>query len=163
MLTTKLQKERATMSYDIYIGKAEQGVVKREELPMAPKFPNDEMTGQGNSRHPSYTGWGEFCREAGLYDLFFNKETGLMREHPGTVPLKECHLHVISEATANWMQRQKERGQVLPPGFEAWDPFDENEGTEQHYDYILARLLWLRFWVYYALGKYKEQAAIHNH
>lgn len=130
------------MSYSIWIG---QAVVKRGDEGQfyvsveerkddrAPRFDNDEMTGRTNGRHPSYGGWDEFTRVTGLHDLFFDKENGLMREHPGVFSLKTSHLNAVKRAYRGWE----------PSG-------DSGFGPEQ--DPILARLQWLDFWMVWALN-----------
>lgn len=52
--------------------------VDGKTLPDAPTFPHDEMTGNSNSRSPSYSGWADFCRAIGLHDMFLEKWEGLM-------------------------------------------------------------------------------------
>jgi hypothetical protein len=42
----------------------------------APAF--GEPTDYTNSRWPSYSGWGNFCRALGLMDLFFGNQTGTL-------------------------------------------------------------------------------------
>ena len=147
------------MSYDIYIGEATLELfegdveypaeihirVARTTQPGAPQFEGDEMTGDGNSRHPGYSQWHGFCRAAGLEDLFYDKEQGFIREHPGTFALEQRHLDVVTKAREEW-----EKGHFDPPGFV--------EGK----DYILARILWLEWWMRWALDNCKYPA-IHNH
>jgi hypothetical protein len=88
--------------------------VRGEAHDAAPTFPNDEMTGNGNSRSPSYTGWSEFCREAGLYGMFFgmdgrrnpymqgdpncHRETPIMSNHPGFEMIGEEDVAAIKAA-----------------------------------------------------------------
>ena len=85
------------MGYSIRIGNAKpewskddgelwaRWSVDPKALDDAPTFPNDEMTGNGNCRSPSYSGWAYFCRDAGIYDLFLEKWEGLMSPHPSTL------------------------------------------------------------------------------
>ncbi len=158
------------MSYDIYIGNAELAVleglddqpssyyirVNEMEHPDAPTFPNDDMTGNGNSRHPGYSQWTEFTRTAGLYDLFFNQDDGLMVAHPGNAALRPEHAKEIHKALERWQARHPD----ATPGFEAFAWGDE---VPKHgYDPILARLIWLDWWVDYAL-KHCERPCIYNH
>ena len=157
------------MSYDIYIG---EGIIDENDdsgelrvrvkglsLPEAPSFPNDQMTGKGNSRHPGYSQWSNFCREAGIYDLFFDEETGLMHRHPGTFILKQNHLDEIRAAKDRWVKNNPDKN----PGFPA-DEWMKPEFQEKitNPDPILARLIWLEFWVDWALKNCKVPA-IHNH
>lgn len=121
----------------------------------APVFPNDEMTNNGNDRHPSYSGWGDFCRDSGLYTLFFNDTYGLMREHPGCFPLKKWHLGEIELALKAWRESHPD----AIAGFEKWSWNEEVE--EVGYDPILARLIWLEYWVKWALT-FCENPGIYN-
>lgn len=158
------------MSYSIYIGNAEQSctieaawkdAVQNQDVRLslpwdgvtvagmalrnAPQFPNDEMTGQGNGRHPGYSQWSDFCDEAGLEELFFAKHTGLMSAHPGTFMLRREHHATVRRALDAWRAKHP----TSTPGF----------GGE--YDPILARLMWLDFWMDWALTNC-ERPAISN-
>lgn len=163
------------MSYDIYIGEAEIDVPDEDdgnELTVrvrgiahddAPSFPGDEMTGNGNSRHPGYSQWADFCRAVGLHDLFFDKTgdvPGLMVEHPGCVVLRRSHGDAIHKSLAAW--RTQCAGKVA-----GWDPNADFMGKakpgttlapEGHYDGNLARLVWLDWWVRWALAECKTPA-----
>lgn len=145
------------MSYSIHIGNATsefskddgylsaRWVVEPATHPAAPTFPNDDMTGNSNSRHPSYSAWDDFCRATGLHDMFFGEENeGLMREHPGCVMLTEMHAQTITAALAAYQSEA-----TKPPGF--------TDGHSPH----LARILWLEFWVRWALENC-ETPAIQN-
>lgn len=61
--------------------------VKTLSLPDAPRFEGDELTGNSNERSPSYSTWTDFCRDEGLYELFYNSEGHLHGGHPGNVRL----------------------------------------------------------------------------
>ena len=138
------------MSYDIYIGQLENGRVGEIFNPDAPLFSGDEMTGQSNGRHPGYRQWDEFCREAGIFALFFGSN-GLMVRHPGSQLLKTEHLDVIKNA----LEKRKKLIN-LTPGWcncQKCDSFFRRNNNIKHveYDNILARLLWLEYWVDWAL------------
>lgn len=194
------------MSYDIYIGEAVLVAPDPEEhnrmsvkvrgvsQPDAPTFPEDGMTGNGNSRHPGYSQWTDFTRTASIYDLFFDKEEGLMREHPGCFLLRQRDLDRVRFALDQW--RSKHQGTV--PGFGDREYFEKEiarlkpwvesgaldaeperkacvaarladyqrdmaalppSGT---FDPVLARLIWLEWWMAWALANCKTPA-IHNH
>ncbi len=169
------------MSYSIYIGELKMEPIEEDEeyttgysrvvngkvcyydpmvkeihQPDAPTFPNDEMTKNSNGRHPGYSQWGEFCDEVGLRDLFFNRETGLMREHPGHTALHVEHALAIEQALNRWKARHPD----AQPGFDEfhWG----NDYVSNGLDPILARLVWLDWWVKWAL-KNCENPAIYNH
>lgn len=139
------------MGYSIYIGEAvikddDDHVwlgVKQIEHPEAPFFPNDSMTGRTNGRHPSYGGWAEFTRETGLYDLFFDKENGLMAEHPGVAKLLPKHHARVKTAL--------EFRQVVSKGAPGFPPMGKTDGS----DPMLARLIWLEWWMRWALANCK--------
>ncbi len=156
------------MGYDIYIGNAELqkwdegdfhvvvGSVKLEE---APSFPNDPFTGKGNSRHPGYSGWHDFCRAVGLDELFFDEDRGLMRSHPGTFAITKEHLAEVRLAKENWFKNHPN----MTPGFEKDDFLKEEYQQDiKNADPMMARLLWLEFWMDWALNNC-EHPAIHNH
>jgi hypothetical protein len=120
-------------------------------LPDAPTFPNDEMTGNGNSRSPSYTGWLEFCQETGIYDVFYDERRHLHAGHPGCVMLTRSDLDRVQEARISWQKNSS-----LPPGFAGWPVYDQQTGVsrstdEGKYDCQLARLIWLEWWMAWAL------------
>ncbi len=125
--------------------------VERTRHDDAPTFPNDEMTGDGNDRSPSYSVWADFCREAGIYALFFDDRGHLHAGHPGCIGIDDEFAETVRSALA--MYRTKA---TLPPGFEPWD----YNGKQRH-DYTLARLIWLDWWVHWALENC-ETPAIEN-
>lgn len=160
------------MSYDIYISEAVIGVpddpsewngldveVHGLERDDAPSFPGDEMTGKSNSRHPGYSQWADFLRDVGLYSLFLDRESGraLMQNHPGCTMLTRADHEQIAAALDRW--RTKHPGKV--PG---WDPTLKGmaavtgEGADPKYDGNLARLIWLEWWVRWALANCKTPA-----
>lgn len=168
------------MSYSIYIGNTKMRPVEDNEYttdytrimngslqyfepiieeirrPDAPTFPNDEMTGNSNGRHPAYSAWGEFCRDTGLYGLFFDDFDGLMREHPGHAQLTREHWVIIHTALDTWRSSHPD----ATPGFEkfSW----EREEPDVGYDAILARRVWLEWWVRWSLENC-EHAGIYNY
>lgn len=134
--------------------------VKDVELDEAPQFPFDP-TGKTNYRAPSYSAWHDFCKEVGLYELFFDKteRTGLMAEHPGTFVIAEEHYETVKAA--------RERREALGLGEPGWD-FDGSWGADpanddgvRGRDGNLARLLWLEWWFRWALDNC-ERPAIQN-
>lgn len=155
------------MGYSISIGNAVPYSHKDEEYdelyakweveevthPDAPTFVNDEMTGNSNSRHPSYSGWVDFCREANVIGVFYpNGERDFRGGHPGCSLLKKSDLELIREARI-----KREKIATLPPGFEELS----FESQERKYDSTLARLIWLEWWIDWALQNC-ETPAIEN-
>lgn len=121
----------------------------------APSFPGDE---RGSARSPSYSGWAEFCRATGLSSLFFGaqgfarreniaeRDTCLIHQHPGVTLLRALDLVEVRHAVALWKAKPWPTEERIP-GF---DP-----------ELNLARLLWLEFWIEWAL-KNCEHPAIGN-
>lgn len=162
------------MGYNIHVGEAKpvfsteycelyaRWRVNRIERPDAPCFPNDEMTGCSNSRYPSYSGWSDFCKEAGLYELFFCKEYGLIRSHPGCEMIQEHHLSKVKKALNNRIEVS-----CKDPGFTGVGKFSKKEQKwipspdKGRYDSILARLIWLDYWMTFAMENF-EIPAIEN-
>jgi hypothetical protein len=126
-------------------------VVEGKTLPEAPEFPHDTMTGQSNRRSPSYSGWHEFCKAAGVYDVFYDERGNLQAGHPGCAMLTESDYERVKVALAAWRTHA-----TKPPGFSGWN--NEDEGK---YDHVLARLIWLEFWMRWALDNC-ETPAIQN-
>lgn len=112
----------------------------------APTFIGDEATGNRNIRMPSYTGWSEFCDKVGLYDLFFDQFEGLFRQHPGCVMITQEHYQTVADALEKYQKNARR-----PPGFDHFG----------NYDYNLARLMWLEYWMKLALENC-ETPAIYN-
>ena len=149
------------MSYDIYIGEAEVFtpdaedreeitslwvVVTRRAHPEAPCFDNDPCTKNENHRHPGYSSWSEWCRAVGLNRLFFDGKDGLMVAHPGCVALRKRHHTKILAALHRWQKQHP----GATPGFYPFDPnTDEVDGSV---DPMLARLVWLEWWVRWSLA-----------
>lgn len=121
---------------------------------------HDEFVGIGNMRSPSYTAWSDFCREAGIFELFygqgwsredrrnmectedFHRESPLIASHPGAMALIPGDLEFVRAAR---IKREQTNG-GKPPGF--WN----DDGTDNGNDPTLARLLWLEFWFDWALA-----------
>lgn len=128
----------------------------------APTFPHDEMTGNGNDRSPSYSGWADFCRDTGIYDVFYDEHGHLLAGHPGCVMLQQSDLQRVREAREKWQKMA-----TLPPGFEGFPEFDKEtqkwgSPDEGKYDGYLARLIWLEWWMAWAL-KNCETPAVENY
>ena len=117
----------------------------------APNFPGDEMTKNGNSRSPSYSVWSDFCKQTGIYSLFYDDRGHLLAGHPGCIGIDQGFRAGIAEALAAYQAKA-----TPPPGFEAW-----NYDGPANFDYHLARLIWLDWWVDWAL-KNCETPAMEN-
>lgn len=141
--------------------------VEAVELNDAPIFPNDGMREKSNNRAPSYTAWGDFCREAGgdVYRMFYGdgprERGGILEGHPGCVLLTQEHLDIIRAALA-----RRRKASTKEPGF-AGDPIREAGKVVGYvdgdrYDSTLARLIWLEFWVSWALANCETPAIQHS-
>lgn len=129
------------------------------ELPDAPSFKGDEVTGKGNTRSPSYTSWARFGEDNGLTTVFTDDTEGLMREHPGCFKLKPEHLTAFKEALA-----RRELSDPRPAGYDESKKTILNETGElvqvdaNGLDYDKVRLIWLIFWTEWALNNCKIPA-----
>ena len=159
------------MSYSIYIGNAELAgelddgeyrasyEVPEVTLPDAPAFPFDEMSQNKNGRHPGYSQWDMFCQSAGLRDLFFDADAGLMRQHPGCFAITPDHLEHVRSRRMEWERRHPN----AVPGFDFSPRMHQptqDDGVRDR-DGVLARLLWLEWWMEWALQNC-ERPAIAN-
>jgi hypothetical protein len=169
------------VGYNIYIGEAVirpsdehdddfeqiECTVHSLRLDDAPTLPGD-TNDRCNYRWPSYGAWTDFTRAVGLHSLFYDSESkprderrGLMTAHPGCVRLRNDHHTRIAEALAKY--KREHPGAVA--GFE--EPVRSEAGnwtgryTETGKDPILARLVWLEWWVGWALVNC-ENPAIYN-
>lgn len=119
--------------------------VAHVEVAEAPAFDGDDA-GHSNCRRPSYVDWHSFCRATGLADLFHGK-AGLFAEHPSTVRLTKRHARIVKQA--------REMFQAARP---AAQPTFLSASEQDHH---LARLIWLEWWVNWAIANCKRPA-IHN-
>ena len=125
--------------------------VEGAALESAPTFQGDGMTGNGNERSPSYSTWADFARTVGLYEFFYNERGHLHAGHPGCIGITQEDADLVT-ATLNRYKTQS----TLPPGFHDWN----HEGPVT-FDGHLARLIWLEFWMQWAV-KNCETPAIQN-
>jgi hypothetical protein len=161
------------MGYTIIIGEAEfdgdkveaylRVWARSEAHDTAPTFPNDAMTANGNSRSPSYTGWSGFCRETGLYGMFFgvdgrrdpymrsdpscHRDVPIMADHPGYAAINEEDVFAIQQA----LERHVAKYGELTPGFRDWLERDEDAPANAMQCAQRARLLWLHYWCEWAV------------
>lgn len=156
------------MAYNITIGNVriveDEGelrlAVEAVTRPDAPAFPFDGMSAHTSCRSPGYSQWSEFCTLTGLTSLFFDAVSGLMREHPGVFALDDSHLAAVRVARVRWEAAHP----VAVPG---WDfspyglPSDGPDDGVRGRDGVLARLLWLEWWMEWAL-RTCERPAIGN-
>ena len=133
----------------------------------APSFPGE--WGPNSSRSPSYTGWAFFCRDTELSSLFYGacnharkegiaeRETSLLENHPGVALLRASDLAEVRHAIAMW-QAKPWPTSVRIPGWEPNKDGFDGEKTDPRYDGNLARLLWLEFWIDWALKNCEHPA-----
>lgn len=119
------------------------------ELPDAPAFPND-FRPRCNERSPSYSAWSAFCKETGLTDYFYDARGHLRAGHPGCVRITINDVNLVTAALEAYRLKTTRQ-----PGFAA-------EGEDDTvYDYQLARLMWLHWWMVWAVENC-ENPAIQN-
>jgi hypothetical protein len=97
-----------------------------------------EPTDGMNVRWPSYTSWSNFAKSADLYDFFFDKCEGLIREHPATFPLCEEHREIVNAKYKAFKDKH-------PKSKPTYD--DENN----EHNAVLVRFEWLKYWINWAL------------
>lgn len=146
------------MGYTLIIGELETEITnegletniehsaKIKKLKKAPAF--GEPIDFTNQRWPSYPAWADAMKFVGLYDFMFNKETGLIANHPGCVPINKEHKKIIDKAYSEFYKKYPN----AKPGYSTIDNNDENWPPENSYS---VRLEWLKFWVDWAVENCK--------
>lgn len=105
----------------------------------APAF--GEPTDFTNGRWPSYIAWEESVKMLNLYELFYNKDTGIIREYPeNCVPLVKEHKKIIDKAYKEFYEKYPN----TKAGY-------NRETTEMTPNAAAVRLEWLKYWVDWAL------------
>ena len=128
------------MGYNLTIGQVEAGTLECEEGEYAIRIevtlvkfdsaPRDDSPTDGtNQRWPDYSAWAGFCRDTGLYSLFYDGEHGLIRRHPGVFALTADHLAQIKAAHSR-LKLRSDGAYALHGG----------------------RMQWLEYWVEWALA-----------
>lgn len=113
-------------------------------------------SGTTNERAPSYTGWGEFCREVGLDDLM---QYNLLAEHPGIAKLKPVHASKIELALEVWKLANPNALPEICQCFRcAGTLYAEHNPNAS---VTLVRLTWLAYWVRWAVD-HCHRPAIQN-
>lgn len=130
--------------------------VEDTEVDNAPAFPNDASL-KTNSRSPSYTVWKEFCQQTGLYDLFYDKKSGLLKQDQPVVKINQGHLKTIKSALKAYQAKA-----TKPAGFsDCKVDADKIVYIDvDRYDSTLARLMWLEFWFNWALENCEKPAIL---
>lgn len=124
---------------------------KKVTLAEAPAFPNDAIK-HTNSRFPGYSVWYDFCAVAGLQTLFYQDDQ-FRGGHPGYFELTQDHLNQAQTALTNYQLANNGK----PPGFSPFMPsgmpsgFGKANNTLLEYDATLARLIWVEWWIRWAL------------
>lgn len=167
------------MGYTITIGESCMVVTEEGDLKTviadvydenAPAF--GDISDHRNFRMPAYSVWHEFTREVGLETLFFDKSKGLMRNHPGIEHLTLFEAALIREAKTNFEDRHAPPKMLLSPktGTElavlepllAPEPALEAEFGSTDRNATYARLVWLDYWVSWAVECCEEPAIRNN-
>lgn len=161
------------MGYDLAIGEAcfhgnvEDAYMivwaKSERHETAPTFENDPLTGNSNMRSPGYSVWSNFCRETGLYGMFFgldgrrnpymegdpscHREVPIMSDHPGFAVINAADVEAIKRALDAHIAKHGD----LKPGFRDWHEADEDAPANANDCATRARLIWLHYWCDWAV------------
>lgn len=140
---------------------------ERQAHDAAPTFENDPLTGNTNERSPSYSAWTEFCRDVGLYGMFYgvdgrrdpymrgdpdcHRETPILSNHPGYEMIGEADVLAIKHALDQHIIKHGD----LVPGFRPWDERDEDAPANALQCAQRARLLWIHYWADWAVRNCK--------
>jgi hypothetical protein len=150
------------MGYNIAIGNAVPWFSKEDEelharwvvddgtckiaLDNSPIFPGEND--QSNGRSPAYLVWYEFLDKVGLTDVFYDE--------------RESSCHGIRIITKDMRDRVKRAFELYkktkPPGF---NPHGATEDSAQ-FDAVLARLIWLNYWITWAFENCETPAIEHR-
>jgi hypothetical protein len=155
------------MGYTLKIGErdvdlTEDGdriIIRDEEFSYAPAF--GEPTDYTNARWPSYTGWGNFCRNIGIEGIMFNTRNGgsdifelpdgsfvgcLMPEHPGVARITQKHFDYIKAKVDTYKALHPTHRAEFPQESigDSFSPDPECDGN-------LCRAEWLLFWMEWAI------------
>jgi hypothetical protein len=116
--------------------------VENKRFEDAPAY--GEPTDYENSRWPSYSSWSDCMEKAGMSDLMFNKEYGLMQVHPGCVPITKEHYEMFK----NLYNKFNENNPNSVASYE----------TDQGMDFVKCRVEWLNYWIEWAYNNCKNPA-----
>lgn len=146
------------MSYNIKIGEPYVSIdkddnivtieVEEVKLECAPAI--GESTDYINQQRSGYSAWSETTRFIGLYDLFFDENSGLMKDHPGIMPLNVNHKKKIDFAYEKFYEKYPN----AKPGFSPKIHCSKNifEDADWPDENVYAVWLeWLKFWINWAL------------
>ncbi len=123
--------------------------VERTSHDSAPDFPNDP-NGKTNLRMPSYGVWEEFCRDTGIWRCFYDDDGNVRSGYPGTRVLTQADLALVRQARTT-----REKQYSKPTGFNKDQPRSnvvvQLRPRTEIYDADLARLMWLEYWIGWAI------------
>lgn len=136
------------MGYNLAIGELINDEIRYEKLDNAPAY--GEPTDYTNQRWPSYTAWANFARFTNLYDFFFNRNDGLMNNHPGLVKLTEQHRREFNKIYKDFYLLHPECKAGYSPKVDEENRIFHDPEWPVENDYAV-RLEWLHFWINWAL------------
>jgi len=121
----------------------------------APAF--GDLSDFNNGRHPSYSAWADFLKETGLSSIFFDEDKRTLGGHPGAIPIGKTEANLVRESLESWRANHSKE-----PGFDKTSIFslDGSQSPTEVPDEIqkdatLARLIWLDYWVDWAVNNCK--------
>jgi hypothetical protein len=98
-----------------------------------------------NYKTLSYSVWGDFCKAVGLEDMFYLYLPHGRMEPKGIIRLThQNHRELVSQSLFKYKSKIK-----IPPGFQ--EKHERTHPSIPEYDEYLARLIWLEFWITWAL------------
>jgi len=141
------------MGYTISIGEAQLHLEEFDVIVLVKEEKHDNAPADGvptdftNSRWPSYSAWSEFAKEVNLYDMFYCKEKGLMRDSYIAVPLNQSHKEKVDFA----FKKFSKRFELMNTDIFLEHSMYTKKDIETTFQYYLDRLKWLKYWVDWSL------------
>jgi hypothetical protein len=121
------------MGYTLIIGDINGGQIAEVTSEQAPAIEGAGPHSRMNKSQPSYAGMEDLCSLIGLRQMFFEE---LLVKRPGVAPITARHARAVSLARQRY---QRDHPQAQP----RYEQSDE--------DGHLARLVWLEWWMQWAL------------
>lgn len=170
------------MGYNLIIGEAKVNwepyyisitcdVIRRDDAPAY-----DEPTDYENQRWPSYSSWGNFCRNLDIEDMMFKQDwheeeiAPLISNHPGASPITKEHIEHLEKKLKEYKEKFPTHIAQYPPPKKGakplWEGSDmyKNEDLveDPKYDGNLCRAEWLLYWLKWAVENCKKPVFVNS-